>query len=62
MEMTQQNSQAGTTEQEAAQSKTYLARQRKRSIAIALTLALLVFIFYMLTIVKMGPELFDRVL
>ena len=62
MEMTQQNSQVGTTKQEAAQSETYLARQRKRSIAIALTLALLVFIFYMLTIVKMGPELFDRVL
>jgi len=36
------------------------ARRRKRSIAIGLVLAGLVAIFYALTIVKMGPGLFDR--
>lgn len=62
MATTKRNSQTGTPERESAQSETYLTRQRKRSIAIALTLALLVFLFYMLTIVKMGPELFNRTL
>lgn len=36
------------------------ARRRRRSIALALALGLLVVIFYALTIVKMGPGLFDR--
>lgn len=38
------------------------ARGRKRSIALALALGGLVVIFYVLTIVKIGPGLFDRVL
>lgn len=35
-------------------------RQRMRSIAIALTLAGLVVLFYVLTLVKLGPRVFDR--
>ena len=38
------------------------ARRRKRSIAIGLVLGALVIIFYVLTIVKMGPSVFDRAL
>lgn len=37
-----------------------LRRRRRRSIALALVLAGLVAIFYVLTIVKMGPAVFDR--
>lgn len=36
------------------------ARRRKRSIAIAFALGAVVVIFYALTIVKMGPGLFNR--
>lgn len=36
------------------------ARRKRRSIALALALGALVVIFYALTIVKMGPGLFDR--
>ena len=36
------------------------ARRRKRSIALGVVLGALVVIFYVLTIVKMGPALFDR--
>ncbi|MCF6303372.1 MAG: hypothetical protein L3J13_09275 [Devosiaceae bacterium] len=43
-------------------SEEYKKRQRRRSIAIALGLVTLVIIFYALTIVKMGPDLFSRVL
>lgn len=39
-----------------------IARQRKRSIAIALGLGVLVIMFYILTVVKMGPDIFTRVL
>ena len=35
-------------------------RQRMRSIAIALTLGALVVLFYVLTLVKLGPRVFDR--
>ena len=35
-------------------------RQRRRSIAIALALAAFAIIFYVLTIAKLGPALFDR--
>jgi len=35
-------------------------RQRKRSIAIGIVLALLVVAFYALTIVKLGPSIFER--
>lgn len=41
-------------------SQEYKKRQRKRSIAIALGLVALIITFYVLTIVKMGPELFSR--
>ena len=34
--------------------------QRRRSIALGLALAAAVLIFYLLTIVKMGPALFNR--
>lgn len=36
------------------------ARRRKRSIALGLVLGGLVLIFYVLTIVKLGPNVFDR--
>ncbi len=36
------------------------ARRRKRSIALALVLGAFVLIFYVLTIVKLGPSVFDR--
>ena len=36
--------------------------RRKRSIALAIALAVVVVLFYALTIVKMGPGLFDRTL
>lgn len=37
-------------------------RRRRNSIALALVLAALVLIFYVLTIVKMGPAVFNRTL
>lgn len=36
------------------------AAQKRRSIALALALAAFAALFYVLTIVKMGPGLFDR--
>ena len=36
--------------------------RRRRSIALGLALALFALTFYVLTIVKMGPALFDRAL
>lgn len=47
-----------TPEQEAALKR----RRRSRSIALALALAVFALTFYILTIVKMGPHLFDRTL
>lgn len=38
------------------------ARRRKRSIALGLALGALVIIFYVLTMVKLGPAVFDRAL
>ena len=38
----------------------FLARRKKRSIALGLVLGALVVIFYVLTIVKIGPGVFDR--
>jgi hypothetical protein len=38
----------------------FAARRRKRSIALGLALGALVIIFYVLTIVKLGPAVFDR--
>lgn len=37
-----------------------LAARKRRSIALALALAAFAAVFYVLTIVKMGPGLFDR--
>jgi len=36
------------------------ARRRKRSLALGLVLGALVLIVYVLTIVKLGPAVFDR--
>jgi hypothetical protein len=47
-----------TSEQAAARARI----RRRRSIAVALALALFAVTFYVLTIVKMGPALFDRTL
>lgn len=41
-------------------SEEFKAQRRRRSIALAILLAVLVAIFYALTIVKMGPNLFNR--
>ncbi len=43
------------TEEEQA-----LRRRRQRSIALALALGAFALIFYVLTVVRMGPALFDR--
>jgi hypothetical protein len=45
-----------TPEQEVA----YRKQRRRRSLALAAALALFALTFYVLTIVKMGPALFDR--
>ncbi len=45
-----------TPEQAAARARV----RRRRSIALAIALALFAVTFYALTIVKMGPALFDR--
>lgn len=37
-----------------------MARRRKRAVALALALGAVVLIFYVLTIVKLGPGVFDR--
>ena len=39
-----------------------LARRRRRSIALGLALGAAALLFYVLTIVKMGPAIFDRAL
>jgi hypothetical protein len=45
-----------TAEQDAAFRK----QRRRRSIALAIALALFALTFYALTVIKMGPALFDR--
>lgn len=47
---------ADTPEIAAARART----RRRRSIALAIALAIFAVTFYTLTIVKMGPALFDR--
>ena len=47
-----------TPEQQAARAR----QRRRRSWALFLALALFALTFYVLTIVKMGPALFDRTL
>lgn len=48
--------------QDESREQEFLKRRRRRSIALALVLGGLVLIFYVLTIVKMGPAVFDRTL
>ncbi|MCP8884951.1 hypothetical protein NIM87_15685 [Devosia sp. XJ19-1] len=47
----------GMTEEQAA---AFRKQRRRRSIALAAALALFALTFYVLTILKMGPALFDR--
>ena len=47
-----------TPEQDAAFRK----QRRRRAVALAVALGLFALTFYILTIVKMGPALFDRAL
>lgn len=47
----------GMTEEQEA---TFRKQRRRRSIALAVALALFALTFYALTIIKMGPALFDR--
>ena len=44
------------------EEKATLARRRRRSIALGLALGAAALLFYVLTIVKMGPAIFDRAL
>jgi len=44
------------------QDAEFLKRRRRRSIALGLVLAGIVLIFYVMTIVKLGPAVFDRAL
>ena len=37
-----------------------IARRRRRSVMLGLALGAVVLLFYVLTIVKMGPSVFDR--
>ncbi len=46
----------------AQPSADQLKTRRRRSLALALVLAGMVVLFYILTIVKMGPAVLDRVL
>lgn len=50
--------QASSPELEAARARV----RRRRSIALGIALALFALTFYALTVVKMGPALFDRAL
>jgi hypothetical protein len=42
------------------QEEAFRKQRRRRSLALAAALALFALTFYVLTIVKMGPALFDR--
>ena len=45
-----------------AEQNELIARRRRRSIVLGLALGAVVLIFYLLTIVKRGPAIFDRAL
>lgn len=47
-------------EKDMTQQQIALKRQRRRSIAIGLALAALVVIFYLVTVIKLGPEVLVR--
>lgn len=51
-----------STEKQAARDAEFATRRRRRSVALGLVLGAIVLIFYVLTIVKLGPNVFDRVL
>ncbi len=53
---------APNTDKQAAGNAEFAARRRRRSVALGLVLGAIVLIFYVLTIVKLGPNVFDRVL
>jgi hypothetical protein len=44
------------------QQAEFAARRRRRSIALGLVLGAVVLIFYVLTVVKLGPAVFQRTL
>ncbi len=50
------------SDKQVAANAEFAARRRRRSVALGLVLGALVLIFYVLTIVKLGPNVFDRVL
>jgi hypothetical protein len=50
------------TDKQQALDAEFIARRRRRSVALGLALGAIVLIFYVLTIVKLGPNVFDRVL
>lgn len=58
--MTEPNTPSADKQQ--ARDAEFLARRRRRSIALALALGAMVLIFYVLTIVKLGPGVFERAL
>lgn len=58
--MTGKNQAVETTGAEAKSAEALKRVRRRRSIALAGALALFALTFYVLTIVKMGPALFDR--
>lgn len=51
-----------STDKQAAANAEFAARRRRRSVALGVVLGAVVLIFYVLTIVKLGPNVFDRVL
>lgn len=50
------------TEPQRLDDKELASRRRRRNIALALALAAFAVIFYVLTLAKLGPGLFDRAL
>lgn len=53
---------APNTDKQVAANAEFASRRRRRSVALGLVLGAIVLIFYVLTIVKLGPNVFDRVL
>jgi hypothetical protein len=51
-----------SSDKQTARDAEFIARRRRRSVALGLALGAIVLIFYVLTIVKLGPNVFDRVL
>ncbi|MEO1199429.1 MAG: hypothetical protein AAFX39_09370 [Pseudomonadota bacterium] len=51
-----------TLEEHEIDDRELIARRRKRSIALAISLGAMVILFYALTLIKLGPRVFDRAL